>query len=546
MAAKGPKACTKSPSAASLMTRMRGRRSARSREATAAASGCRAFTAVPGTPPASPPAWRGWCSAPAPRARARSPIAARSAGGSARARPMAAGQRRRVAGRHAPAGDALLHRLARGAEVGGDHRPGHGLRLDHRAAEGFRVGGGVDHHVGQQQRRGHVLGVAAEAHPFAEAEFADARGERPAQAALAHQQRDRVAGQPRHRVEQHRLALPARQPAGQHHHRAALRHVPRPAERGDAGRRHGGGVEAPLVHAARDDAQPRRIGAVAGAQVLGDEAADGDDALAARHDGVVEALARPALVVGAVVGGDEVRAGAPRRQQRRPGRGAGAGVDDADLLPRAPARASAAALRQMPSGDLRPSGSVDVPRAQALQRPDQRPAGGGDERAPAGGDQRLGDLQGAALHAAGDQGGQHLQHGAGQSGAGGAMPARAARSCSTGGMAGCRATPFASASARRCQPRSPGRRGASPPASGRVGVDGVLHPAGLAEEGVASAEARGVEHQHEHRGAPAARAGRRGRGRRGRWSAPPPGGRGRCPCARPPRRRAGAGCRRGR
>src|SRR3712207_7311086 len=43
---------------------------------------------------------------------------------------------------------------------GGDDGPGHGLRLDHRAAEGLRVGGGVDHEVREQQRRGHVVGVA--------------------------------------------------------------------------------------------------------------------------------------------------------------------------------------------------------------------------------------------------------------------------------------------------------------------------------------------------------------------------------------------------
>ena len=64
----------------------------------------------------------------------------------------------------------MLHRLHRAAEIGGDHRPPHRLRLDHHAAERLGLRRGVHHDIGQHQRRRHVVALADETQPVGDAQ----------------------------------------------------------------------------------------------------------------------------------------------------------------------------------------------------------------------------------------------------------------------------------------------------------------------------------------------------------------------------------------
>ena len=103
-------------------------------------------------------------------------MAARSGRASASAPASRSARAPASPGRHQPARGGVLrqrrlgeHGLRRGADGGGDHRAAHGRRLDGRAAEGFRLGGGDDGDVRGQEGRRDVLDVADEADVGAEA-----------------------------------------------------------------------------------------------------------------------------------------------------------------------------------------------------------------------------------------------------------------------------------------------------------------------------------------------------------------------------------------
>ena len=143
---------------------------------------------------------------------------------------------------------------------------------------------------------------------------------RPARSAESRRGRARAM-----RLDQHRLALPAREPARQHDDRHAVRQrAMRCASwimRSASPRRGSNIVE---VDAARDDrARGRRSAPYSAAHMSRDEFRDRDHPLAARHDRVVAALERVPRVVGAVERGDEMRArrGARRCARSTPARG---------------------------------------------------------------------------------------------------------------------------------------------------------------------------------------------------------------------------------
>ena len=186
-----------------------------------------------------------------------------------------------------------------------------------------------------------------------------------------------------------------------HPHR--LRHA-RDAVGGD-----GVGIEHHRIDAARNDPDPRRIDLVLPAYHLGDVMAGGDHDLAFGHDRVVAALERQVLAVNAVIGGDEMRAGALAGEPGGPRRRARAGVHEGDVL---------GADQRLQSGGVAPDRDRvpgqqrqrEVTPAGALHRMNHRAAGAGHQRHALGLGDRLGDFDGAAFHAAGDQGRQHLQH----------------------------------------------------------------------------------------------------------------------------------------
>ena len=163
--------------------------------------------APPRRRPASPPASRAPCSCAAPT-RGRRTQGAACVRRQRQHTLDRRGQRGGVAGRHAQPGDLVLDRLHRAAEIGGDHRARHRLRLDHHAAERLGLGRGVHHHVRQLQRRRHVVALADQAHPVGDAQrlrLAHQRGG-VATAALvgADQHGNRVAArQPGQRRDQH-------------------------------------------------------------------------------------------------------------------------------------------------------------------------------------------------------------------------------------------------------------------------------------------------------------------------------------------------------
>ena len=274
----------------------------------------------------------------------------------------------------------------------------------------------MHHDVGQHQRRRHVVALAGETQPIGDTQRLgltdQARRIAFAPLVRAHQHAAHIA--PRHPgqcLDQHRLALPARQPAGQQqrpaHHPAAA--TPAPAAPSDRPTRR--------PDRTRAGSTPRgmtrmRVGSVPwrATIMLGDEAAGRDHPLALRHHRVVAALERQVLAVGAVVGGDEVRAGAPAGEPGRPRRRARACMHDRHPLrpdQRREPRRVAPDRQRVPAGQRQ----NDVAAAGALHRGHQPPAGAGHQAGPAGADDRLVDLDRAALHAAGDQRRQHLQHG---------------------------------------------------------------------------------------------------------------------------------------
>ena len=231
----------------------------------------------------------------------------------------------------------MLDRLDRGAQVGRDHGPAHGLCLDHHAAERFRLGRGMDDHVGQHQRRWHIMAFTHQTQPVGNAQrfgLADqAGGIAPSPLVRSHQHATHIAaGQARQRLDQHRLSLPTRQPPGQQHDRGPVGQPPIQCQPRHPMTRDRAWIEHRGVNAAWNDPDPRGVSAMLPVDQVSDEAAGHDHPLAVRHDRVVAALERQVLVVGAVIRGDEMRAGAPAGQARGPGRRARPGVDDCRAL----------------------------------------------------------------------------------------------------------------------------------------------------------------------------------------------------------------------
>jgi len=115
-------------------------------------------------------------------------------------RAPGAGQRRRIARGHEPAGHALLHALADPAHVGGHHRHSAGQRLEQRVGE--RVGVARHHEqIGAAEQRGHLrlAPLPQQVHAMAEAVARRGRGEgglAPARAGQ-HQVRPRCGAGPR-------------------------------------------------------------------------------------------------------------------------------------------------------------------------------------------------------------------------------------------------------------------------------------------------------------------------------------------------------------
>src|SRR5690606_40748644 len=91
-------------------------------------------------------------------------------------------------------------------------------------------------------------------------------------------------------------------------------------------------VEAVKIDTAMDDPDPVRGDAVDGLDMRRDEGGYGDHGPASCHDRIVEALRLAPGAVDSVKGRDEPRAGAARGEERAPGRGATARMDDIDAL----------------------------------------------------------------------------------------------------------------------------------------------------------------------------------------------------------------------
>ncbi len=297
--------------------------------------------------------------------------------------------------------------------IGGDDRAAHGLRLRHHASERFRIGRRRHDHIGQHEGRRHVATMIDRAHLA----FQPARAHQLLQllpviraplVGADQQAADIAAAQPRHGFDQQSLAFPAREAARQHDDRHAVRQAPLARQRDHALLTHLGGIEAERVDAARNHADARRIGAVFLDKVSADEIGDGDHAHAARHHRIVPALDLVAVIIGSVERRDEgparalrgvigapCRRAAARMHQRHVvlfdhlGQPADITADDEGIL---------GAERQR---DMRAPGALDLAH--------HRPAFGGDDGPPAAFGQRHGDVDRAALDAAGHQAGQHLQ-----------------------------------------------------------------------------------------------------------------------------------------
>ena len=136
----------------------------------------------------------------------------------------------------------------------------------------------------------------------------------------------------------------------------------------------------------------------------------GDDRVAARHHAVVEPLTALRFAVGAVIGGDERHAGAPRGDQRAPGRRAAARVDEVDAVA-AHDVGDAVRVPQEPDRALGGGGKelqLGAGVAQALHQP---AALAQHDGASARALDRLGDLDGGKLRPAGVELGDDLQYG---------------------------------------------------------------------------------------------------------------------------------------
>ncbi len=298
--------------------------------------------------------------------------------------------------------------------IGRDDRATHCLRLDDDAAEPLGSVRGGDDDVGEHQRRRHVVAILDELKNLAEAARVDralelaAKGRAPL--VRTDEEAEQVAPAERgDRGDEVELPLPACQSPGQHDDRPVVGQTP---FLGELDQPLGGdalGIEAGEVDAAVDDAQPFRRQPIDGGGVLGDEMRDRDHALAAPHHRIVPAAQTRAVAIGVVKGGDEMPAGALRRDPGAPGRRAAARVNDVDavLLDQ---RGEPGGIAAHDERVLRCQRQGEVDAAVAGQLVHHLAARGGDVGTPAGGGERGGNVDGAALDAAADQARQHLEH----------------------------------------------------------------------------------------------------------------------------------------
>ena len=164
------------------------------------------------------------------------------------------------------------HRLGRRADVGGNDRASQGRRLDRGPAEGLGLGGGDHRDVRGKVGRRDVGHVPDHAHVAGEAEAANLSLELGnigiAPLRVAGQHDDGIPQRPQllqagGSVEQHALALPARQPGGLQDDARVRRHAPIAAQRGDTLRRDRSGIEDGGIHTAVDHRDALRDGVVA-------------------------------------------------------------------------------------------------------------------------------------------------------------------------------------------------------------------------------------------------------------------------------------------
>ena len=244
------------------------------------------------------------------------------------------------------------------------------------ATEALGRGRRRDHHVGEHVGRRHVAAFIDDLHGTPEPELRGPRLELAAITCVARTDEEAAhiaAAQERHCLDQHELALPARQAARQHHHRRSVRKLPLPGEGHEALGTNVLGRKPHEVDAARYHPQAVGADAIDLRHMRAHEIRDRDHALAFRHHGVVDLLQPRALAVGVVKGGDEVPAGAPRGPERAPGRRAAARMDDIDrvLLDDLDQPVDVRAHHQRVLGSKR---QRDVSRAGALDLAHQRAA----------------------------------------------------------------------------------------------------------------------------------------------------------------------------
>ena len=133
--------------------------------------------------------------------------------------------------------------------------------------------------------------------------------------------------QPAHRAHRHVMALAAQDAADDQDHLGVAFDAPGAAHRLDAFARDIRGIELLEVDAARHHRDPLPRRAVAVVDQLGDLLAHRDDAVAARHDAVVQVLEDVLFAKALVPAGHERNAAQPRGDKGAPGAGAAERMD---------------------------------------------------------------------------------------------------------------------------------------------------------------------------------------------------------------------------
>ena len=268
-------------------------------------------------------------------------------------------RRQRVRHRRAdpPAGHAVLDRLRRRRR--GRWRSPAGPSPAPRSPRGRTppARSRLDHHVGQHQRRRHVVASPASAagrrrRAVRAADQLRRIARRPWSDADQHAAHIR-RGQPRECLDQHALPFQRESRPGSMttaHARPAAA-MPRASRRdafaADRVRIEGAGSTPRGMTRMRAGSTPWRATIRSAMKWL---MAITRSPL--RHHRVVAALDGHVLAVGAVISGDELRPGAARGEPGRPGRRARAGMDDVDLLGADQRARGGAALRQIVRGFL--------------------------------------------------------------------------------------------------------------------------------------------------------------------------------------------------